>query len=67
MDDNEQPYRRYLFVVRLWCEASSTDRTKWHGQVQYANDGDRLAFRDWQEFASFCEAKLALVENDDEV
>jgi hypothetical protein len=64
MDENEQPYRRYLFTVRFWREELSSGHAEWLGQVQYANDGERCAFRDWPELVAFPIAKLEAIKNE---
>lgn len=58
MDEYEGSYRRYLFTVRLWREDLGAGQIEWRGRVQSANDGERLAFRDWPELIAFLVAKL---------
>jgi hypothetical protein len=65
MGENEQPYRRYLFTVRFWREEPSVGQAEWLGQVQYANDGERRAFRDWSELVAFFVAKLEEIQQDE--
>lgn len=65
-DEDERPYRRHLFMVRLWQEESGTGQVKWRGQVQCASDGERHVFRDWPDLVAFLIAKLQEARNDGE-
>lgn len=67
MDQDERPYHRHLFTVRLWREELSTGQVEWWGQVQYASDGDRQAFRDWPDLVAFLVAKVEEIKHDKEV
>jgi hypothetical protein len=65
MGENERPYHRHLFTIRLWREELGTGQIKWCGQVQYANDGDRRAFREWPDLVEFLVAKAEEIKNDE--
>jgi len=67
MGENDRPYRRYLFTVRLWREEPSADQAEWRGQVQCASDGDRRAFQDWPDLIAFFAAKLEESKQDGEI
>jgi hypothetical protein len=66
MGADEQPYRRYLFTVRLWKEDIGHNQAEWRGLVQSAKDGERRAFRDWPDLIAFFVAKSKEIQNDEE-
>jgi hypothetical protein len=58
VEENEQPYRRLLFTVRLFPEEMDADRMKLRGLVHVAQSGERCVFHNWPDLIDFFEAKV---------
>jgi hypothetical protein len=58
LDEDQQPARTQLFMVRVWIEDLGEGRTEWRGKVQHALSGEACYFRDWASLIAFLDERL---------
>lgn len=60
MDKTTGAPRSFVFTVRVWREALSSQQFEWRGQVEFLSTGEQVFFRTWQGLIEILQSFLEL-------